>query len=263
MLGRLTSDRKWFRGLALSASGRHRGRASTPAQATVLGLVEYPPQPMAVSPTPVGQRRADTSTRRTRPAPPRPYGNALGLSHDPPRPTERLAARPTNVEPPPQQVLIDATPLASGTEFLTGLPSAPADLPISQGPGSGGGVGEGVGTGIGSGLGPGVGPGSGRGFGGGAYRLGSGVVPPTLLKEVRPRYTTGALQRRIQGTVMLEVVISRDGIPAAIRVTRSLDPAGLDEEAIAAVREWRFTPGRLADSPVDVLVTILLEFTIR
>jgi outer membrane biosynthesis protein TonB len=45
-------------------------------------------------------------------------------------------------------------------------------------------------------------------------------------------------------------------------VTRSLDPHGLDEEAIIAVREWRFTPGRIGKTPVDVLVSILLDFRI-
>jgi len=48
----------------------------------------------------------------------------------------------------------------------------------------------------------------------------------------------------------------------AIRVTRSLDP-GLDEEAVIAAREWRFVPARVGDVPVDVIVTILLDFNIR
>jgi protein TonB len=107
-----------------------------------------------------------------------------------------------------------------------------------------------------------MGAGSGGGFGGGAYRLGSGVTPPTVLKQVTPKYTADAMRQRIQGVVVLEVVISRDGVPTAIRVTRSLDP-GLDGEAIAAAREWRFTPGRIGDMPVDVLVTILLDFNVR
>jgi outer membrane biosynthesis protein TonB len=46
------------------------------------------------------------------------------------------------------------------------------------------------------------------------------------------------------------------------RVTRSLDP-GLDSEAIAAARDWRFAPGRVGNTPVDVLVTILLDFNTR
>jgi protein TonB len=164
---------------------------------------------------------------------------------------------------PPQELLLDAVPLASGTALLAGLPDARPSLDISKGPGLGGGIGEGTGTGIGAGTGAGVGPGLSRGFGDGAYRPGGGVVPPTLLKQVRPNYTTEALRLRIQGSVLLELVVGRDGIPLAIRITRSLDPGGLDEEAVAAVREWRFAPGHVGDMPVDVLVTIQLDFHVQ
>jgi len=164
--------------------------------------------------------------------------------------------------PREQQALLDAKPLMGGTALMTGLPDASPSPLSSRGPGSGSGVGSGTGSGIGSGIGPGIGPGSGGGFGGGAYRLGSGVVPPTLLKQVTPRYTADAMRQRIQGMVALEVVVSREGMPTAIRVMRSLDP-GLDGEAIAAARQWRFAPGRVGDTPVDVVVTILLDFNVR
>ena len=178
--------------------------------------------------------------------------------------TKRVEVRssPQDNPSPPPQVLLEAKPLASGTAVMTGLPEASPSLPLSSGPGSGGGVGGGTGSGIGPGSGPGMGEGSGGGFGGGAYRLGRGVTPPTLLKQVKPRYTAAAMRQQIQGNVALEVVVSREGIPVAIRVTRSLDP-GLDEEAIAAAREWRFTPGRVGSTPVDVLVTIVLDFSVR
>ncbi len=167
---------------------------------------------------------------------------------------------PKDATTPPPHVVLETRPLASGTTFMTGLPDAASSLPASQGIGSGGGAGDGRGTGIGSGSGPGVGPGSGGGFGGGTYRVGSGVIAPTLVTQVKPKYTAEALYRKIQGEVALEVVVGRDGIPLTIRVTRSLDPGGLDEEAILAVRKWRFTPGRIGDTPVDVLVIVLLDF---
>ena len=166
----------------------------------------------------------------------------------------------TSAEAPRQEVFVNAKPLVEGNEFLTGAPEALASL--SRGPGDGEGVGGGTGPGIGSGTGAGIGAGSGGEFGGGAYRLGNGVTPPALLKQVTPKYTADAMRQRIQGLVALEVVISREGIPIAIRVTRSLDP-GLDGEAVAAARQWRFTPGRVGDTPVDVVVTILLDFNVR
>jgi periplasmic protein TonB len=178
--------------------------------------------------------------------------------------TKRVEVRSSRQDnaPPPPQVLLEAKPLAWGTAVMTGLPEASQSLPLSYGSGSGDGVGGGTGSGIGPGSGPGMGKGSGGGFGGGAYRLGSGITPPTLLKQVKPRYTASAMRQQIQGNVALEVVVSREGIPVAIRVTRSLDP-GLDEEAVIATREWRFTPARIGDIPVDVIVTILLDFNIR
>jgi protein TonB len=67
----------------------------------------------------------------------------------------------------------------------------------------------------------------------------------------------------IRGTVVLEVVVAADGCPSHIRVVKSLDRGGLDDEAVAAVAQWRFEPGRLAGAPVDVLVTIMVDFSIR
>jgi protein TonB len=84
-----------------------------------------------------------------------------------------------------------------------------------------------------------------------------------LIKEVKPTYTPQALLNRIQGTVVLEAVVTGDGCASQIRVVRSLDRGGLDEEAIAAVTQWRFEPGRLAGAPVDVIVTIMVDFLIR
>jgi protein TonB len=172
------------------------------------------------------------------------------------------AARVTTDSPPSQEVVLDAKPLASGTAFVIGAPDAPEGLPFSQGPGSGGGVGEGGGTGIGSGTGPGIGPGSGGGFGGGVYRPGGGVVGPVLVRDVKPVYTAEALRLKVQGSVFLEAVVGIDGIPTGVRVTRPLFQ-GLDEAAVAAAREWRFLPGRIGSTPVDVLVTIQMDFRIH
>ena len=68
---------------------------------------------------------------------------------------------------------------------------------------------------------------------------------------------------KIQGTVLLEAVVTRDGCASQIRVLRSLDAGGLDREAVTAVAQWRFEPGRLGSAPVDVLVTIDVGFWIR
>lgn len=159
-------------------------------------------------------------------------------------------------------VLLDARPLASGTKDIPGLPDGGVQFGDSLGPGSGGGVGTGAGSGIGSGTGPGVGPGSGGGTGGGVYRAGGNVTAPRVITQVKPKYTEDALVHRIQGTVVLEMVVTKDGMPASINLIRSLDP-GLDITAIDAAKQWRFEPGRLAGTPVDVLVTVMLDFRVQ
>lgn len=204
---------------------------------------------------------------------PEPIRRAQGVGLDTvtlrvrrPTPTAPLTtASPSVVPEVPSlpSIALDAKPLASGTFDQIGLPTGVLVSGTSTGPGSGGGVGTGIGTGIGSGRGPGLGPGSGGGTGGGAYRPGGAVSAPRLTREVRPRYTPEALRNRIQGTVTLEAIVTADGCTSQIRVVGSLDRGGLDEEAVAAVAQWRFDPGRLAGVPVDVLVTILIDFTIR
>jgi periplasmic protein TonB len=159
-------------------------------------------------------------------------------------------------------VLLDAKPLASGTVDQLGLPVGGVSYGTSTGQGSGGGVGEGEGTGIGPGRGPGFGPGSGGGMGGGPYRAGGLVTTPRVVTEVRPTYTNDALAGKIQGRVVLEFVVQANGHPSNIRIITSLD-RGLDEQAITAASQWRFEPGRLAGKPVDVLVTLMLDFSIR
>jgi len=162
-----------------------------------------------------------------------------------------------------QEVFLDAKPLASGSVDEIGLPLGGVSYGMSTGPGSGGGVGEGVGAGIGAGRGPGVGPGSGGGTGGGVYRPGGSVTAPRVITEVKPTYTDSALAQKIQGTVVLELVVRSNGRPSDIRIVQSLDPGGLDEQAIIAAGEWRFEPGRLSGEPVNVLVTVMLDFWIR
>ena len=169
-------------------------------------------------------------------------------------------------EPDPvAQLNIPAVNLAAATESLPGainaLPSAPS---LSQGSGSGGGAGTGTGSGIGPGTGSGLGPGSGGGTGGGVYRPGNGVTLPRVLREVKPQYTSDAMRAKVQGTVLLECVVQKDGSVGDVQVIRSLDSTfGLDQQAVIAAKSWKFAPGTRLGEPVPVLITIELTFTLR
>ncbi len=140
---------------------------------------------------------------------------------------------------------------------LEGLPGPP-----SAGPGVGGGIGTGQGRGVGQGGGPGVGEGQGGGFGGGVFRIGGGVSPPTILFKVDPQYSEEARKARYQGTVVLEAIVRSDGTVDILRVIRSLG-FGLDENAIQALKQWKFRPGMRNGAPVDVALNIEVNFNLR
>jgi TonB family protein len=91
-----------------------------------------------------------------------------------------------------------------------------------------------------------------------------GVTLPKVVSEVKPQYTPEALRARIEGTVMMTVVVRTDGTPSDIEVTKSLDTEyGLDKQAVAALSQWRFEPGRKDGEPVPVRVTVEMTFTLK
>ena len=182
--------------------------------------------------------------------------------------------KPPEIEPvtspedqlPKEEFNIPAKAMASAEQTLVGVLDGmkSSNSPTAQGPGSGGGAGTGRGTGVGPGTGSGLGPGWGGGFGGGAYRPGSGIEIPRVLREVKPQYTADAMRAKIQGTAVLECVVTAEGTVSECQIARSLDSSfGLDQEAVKAARQWRFVPGKRLGQPVPVLVTIELTFTLR
>ena len=154
---------------------------------------------------------------------------------------------PVKPEPLPPVVAPVATVAANDAIGPASSTSPRRKESESRGPGAGGGVGTGTGTGLGSGDGSGIGDGSGGGMGGGPYRPGSGITPPQILREVKADYTEDARRRNVEGEVVLEIVVRRDGSVGDVKLLNGL-PHGLNERAIAAVKQWRFAPGDAAGS---------------
>jgi TonB family protein len=92
-------------------------------------------------------------------------------------------------------------------------------------------------------------------------RVGGSVPGPRVIKSPKPEYTAEAMKARIQGTVAIEALIDEQGRVADARVLSSIPQ--LDESALAAARQWEFTPTLLNGQPVPVLVVIELEFNLR
>jgi protein TonB len=180
-------------------------------------------------------------------------------------PVQHGTAKPVERAPEPlaaRTVIAPVVLTAANTHDREGVTERPASDAASQGPGTGGSAGDGRGLGNGEGRGSGIGPGSGGGVGGGPYRPGSGIQPPRLLREVKAEYTEDARRRGVTGDVILEIIVRRDGGVGDVTVLRGL-AAGLDQRAIAAVRQWQFAPARRLGEPVDVVVEVSVEFSLR
>jgi protein TonB len=79
---------------------------------------------------------------------------------------------------------------------------------------------------------------------------------------VQPTYTELARRMRVEGVVVVEAIIDRSGQVTAVRVLEGLS-AGLDESAMKAVRQWRFTPAVMNDRPVPVYFRLTVQFDIH
>jgi protein TonB len=87
------------------------------------------------------------------------------------------------------------------------------------------------------------------------------VTPPAVLDEVTPLYTEAARHAGIQGVVILDLVIAADGAVESIAVLRGL-PLGLTQNAVSAVKQWRFAPSFFNGRPVRVRYTLTVRFTL-
>jgi periplasmic protein TonB len=85
--------------------------------------------------------------------------------------------------------------------------------------------------------------------------------PPVRLHDVAPVYPELARAARVEGVVIIEAIISTSGSVMEARILRSV--ALLDQAAIAAVRQWRYTPSLLNGVPVPVVMTVTVRFTLK
>lgn len=93
-------------------------------------------------------------------------------------------------------------------------------------------------------------------------RVGGNVKAPIAVKRVDPIYTDVARRARVQGIVIIEAVIDRQGNVTEARVLKPL-PFGLDAAALDAVRQWKFQPGTLNGEPVPVYYNLTVNFRIE
>jgi TonB family protein len=167
-----------------------------------------------------------------------------------PNPNPQLSMETTVVSPDIEQ------PAMKGQ---VGDPFEGAQGPPSDGKNGGNGIGNSnqPAGGIGPAETPGAGPGPNLGIHGNP-RMG-GIKPPQTIFAPDPEYSEEGRKIKVQGAVVLWVVVSADGLVRDVRVQRSLG-FGLDEKAVEAVRRWKFKPASIDEQPVAVQINVEVRF---
>jgi TonB family protein len=95
-----------------------------------------------------------------------------------------------------------------------------------------------------------------------AYSPGhDGVSDPKLIYSIEPEYSEQARKARKSGTALVALIVGTDGLPANVHIVRGLG-YGLDEEAVAAARKYRFKPAEKDGKPVPVRIMVEENFRI-
>ena len=89
-------------------------------------------------------------------------------------------------------------------------------------------------------------------------RIGTGMRPPAKIRHVNPEYPADAQNAGLSGVVILEATIDPGGHVTDVQIVRGVP--GLDEAAMAAVRQWRYAPTFLNGEAVAVIMTVTVNF---
>ena len=95
----------------------------------------------------------------------------------------------------------------------------------------------------------------------GPIRPGGDIKAPARITYVPPVYPTIAQTAKVEGQVILEAIIDESGVVRDVKVLRSIPL--LDRAAIEAVSKWRYTPTRLNGTPVAIIMTVTVMFSLR
>ena len=93
----------------------------------------------------------------------------------------------------------------------------------------------------------------------GVYRVGGSVTAPRAIYAPNPEYTDKARKAKINGTVVVSLIVTPEGEARNVQVTKSLTP-DLDKKAVEAVRKWKFKPATKDGQAVAVQISAEATF---
>lgn len=96
----------------------------------------------------------------------------------------------------------------------------------------------------------------------GVQRIGGAIRAPRVIHRVDPSYPPDARAARVQGIVIVEVIVDETGMVREAHVLKGL-PYGLEQAALDAVRQWRFEPATKDGQPVAVAMNLTINFRLE
>lgn len=96
----------------------------------------------------------------------------------------------------------------------------------------------------------------------GPIHVGGDVQKPEKIFDPQPAYTEIARKARIQGVVIVQAIIDKQGAVTNVKVLKGL-PMGLSEQAVDAIKKWKFSPATLNGKPVDVYYNLTVNFRLQ
>ncbi len=96
----------------------------------------------------------------------------------------------------------------------------------------------------------------------GPIQVGGDVKPPEKITAPQPQYTEIARKARIQGVVIVQAIIDKQGNVTNVKVLKGL-PMGLEEAAVDAIKQWKFRPATLNGKPVTVYYNLTVNFKLQ
>ncbi len=187
------------------------------------------------------------------PPPPAPIGAPAAVVAAPVVQPEPPVVQPKPVEP--QRLVRAERRPAKPRPVVREVPPVPVPVAVGTAEGTAAGVAGGTVGGLAGGV---VG-----GAGTQPVPVAQVAQPPVLVRRVAPVYPRDARRREVAGLVLLQAVLDREGhVERDVRVLESLPM--LDDEAVAAVRQWRFRPARNErGEPLRVILEIPIRFTLN
>lgn len=99
---------------------------------------------------------------------------------------------------------------------------------------------------------------------GGPVREGmAGLTNPVVVKDVEPEYPLIARRAGVGGQVVIRAIIDRQGDVTSAELLKGLGQFGLDEAALEAVKQRKYKPGLLEGKPVEVIMTIRVNYIVQ